>query len=130
MVSYYSNMYISLKLPISELYRVISEYDNLIELVYYWDTTIDQMPMADDIFEYSSDDSLFILRASVGLEDKNWSIAFDVDQDGEVDSSDALTALRASVKLGSVHYNISKLYPLYDVSKYGVPFCFYSCGTA
>ncbi len=121
MISYKNETRVYITLPVSELYRITDFFGDKINCVYYWDKTDKSRIDSESTFSYNSADSLAILRASVGLEDKNWSIAFDVNQDGEVDSVDALIALRASVDLEKVINNVERIYPIYDVSKYGIP---------
>ena len=120
--SSYQSIYV--RLPISELNRITSEFGENIEKIYWWHSDSDMFMDADRLFSYTSGDSLNILRASVGLEEKHWNAFYDVNQDGSIDSSDALTALRASVGLEQVSYNIYWLYPLYDVEEYGLPYSY------
>lgn len=122
MISYRNETRVYITLPVSELYRITDLFGDRINCVYYWDKEGTNICI-DDVFTFDSGDSLTILRASVGLEDKNWSIAFDVNQDGDVDSVDALIALRASVHLENVSNPTSTIYPIYDVSKYGKANC-------
>jgi len=123
MISYNNETKVYLTLPVSELYKITDLFGDNIVCVYYWDKSEKTAISIDKTVTYDSGDSLTILRASVGLEDKNWSLAFDVNQDGDVDSVDALMALRASVNLENISNNLSKIYPIYDVSKYGKPDC-------
>ena len=119
---YEASRSIYVMIPIYELERIASEFGEIIDKVYLWQAHNSMVMTLDRIFSYTSGDSLNILRASVGLEEKHWNAFYDVNQDGSIDSSDALTALRASVGLEQVSYNICQLYPLYDVEEYGLPY--------
>ena len=116
---YYDGMQTAILVQVDkdELYRIAA--DEQVAAVDYWERYY-AVPQVDVQFFYDAEDLLRILRASVDLERKFYSMSCDLDQDGEVTSSDALLALRSSVGLSAVRQPTPSIpYPLYDVKKYG-----------
>lgn len=114
---YNSEPEIYIQLPKSEFYELLGNDEIL--AAGYWNINAgyDMVGLFDPLV-YDSGDALDILRASVGLE--RWTPDKDVDQDGLIDSYDALLALRISVHLETIQHGSIPLYPLYDVYRYGV----------
>ena len=84
-----------------QIYR-LAAMDQVCLLLYYEDDS--NVTPEDIVVEYTPSDALRILQACVGLTSWHFGPKYDVDQDGYVNTLDALLALQSSVGLITISW--------------------------